>query len=141
MNINQNNESKEMESGFRINNLILLESTFKRIPNITFNDTKVEKITNVDVNVSVNDNIVFVNEKVEYIQKLNEIEEISCSIIMVGIFEKIGVTKLEDLEQFGNINGAAIIFPYIREHLTNLSAKAGIGQIILPPVNFTKINN
>lgn len=141
MNINQNNESKEMESGFRINNLILLESTFKRIPNITFNDTKVEKITNVDVNVSVNDNIVFVNEKVEYIQKLNEIEEISCSIIMVGIFEKIGETKLEDLEQFGNINGAAIIFPYIREHLTNLSAKAGIGQIILPPVNFTKINN
>lgn len=143
MNINSDNENdrKEMESGFQITNLILLESTFKRIPNISFNAPNVHQETKVDVNVSVNNNTVFVNEKVEYIQTLNDVEEINCSIVMVGIFEKIGESKLDDLEQFGNINGAAIIFPYIREHLTNLSAKAGLGLIILPPVNFTKKTN
>ncbi|MDR1097091.1 MAG: protein-export chaperone SecB [Tannerella sp.] len=31
------------------------------------------------------------------------------------------------------------MFPYIREHITNISLKGGIGAIILPPVNFTKI--
>ena len=57
---------------------------------------------------------------------------------MVGIFECIGESQLKDYEKFGKINGAAIIFPYIREHITNLSMKAGLGPIILPPVNFTK---
>ena len=51
-------------------------------------------------------------------------------------YEKYGESIL-DLESFGRVNGAAIIFPYIREHLTNLSAKAGVGLIMLPPFNFT----
>lgn len=62
------------------------------------------------------------------------------NIKMVGIFEKIGDSTLNP-EDFGKVNGAAIIFPYIREQLTNLSAKAGIGLIILPPFNFTKKSN
>lgn len=59
---------------------------------------------------------------------------------MVGIFECIGETLLKDYEEFGRINGAAIIFPYIREHITTLSLKAGIGVIIIPPINFVKNN-
>ncbi len=55
---------------------------------------------------------------------------------MVGVFEKFGDSIL-DLENFGNVNGAAILFPYIREHLTNLTSKAGLGLIIIPPFNFT----
>jgi preprotein translocase subunit SecB len=43
-----------------------------------------------------------------------------------------------NLDQFGHVNAAAIIYPYIREHLSNLSAKAGLGLIFLPPVNFAK---
>ena len=70
--------------------------------------------------------------------KMNETIEVSARIGMVGIFEKIGDNPL-NMEEFGRVNGAAIIFPYIREQLTNLSAKAGIGLIVLPPFNFTKI--
>ncbi|NCD10471.1 MAG: preprotein translocase, partial [Negativicutes bacterium] len=40
----------------------------------------------------------------------------------------------------GNVNGAAIIYPYIREHLTSLSVKAGVGIILLPPANFAAYN-
>jgi preprotein translocase subunit SecB len=130
--------NNQMESGFRIANLILLESTFKRVPNVTFNNEGVKQNINVDVNVNVKDNVVFVTEKIDYTQSFNDIEEVSCTIVMAGVFEKVGDTKLADLEQFGYINGAAIIFPYIREHLSNLSSKAGLGLIILPPVNFTK---
>ncbi|TVQ76374.1 MAG: hypothetical protein EA358_09530 [Flavobacteriales bacterium] len=130
--------NNQMESGFRIANLILLESAFKRVPNVTFNNEGAKQIINVDVNVNVKDNIVFVTEKIDYTQSFNDVEEVSCTIVMAGVFEKVGDTNLEDLEQFGHINGAAIIFPYIREHLSNLSSKAGLGLIILPPVNFTK---
>jgi preprotein translocase subunit SecB len=128
--------NNQMESGFKIDNLILLESTFKRVPNVSFNNKDVKQNINVDVNVSVNDKVVYVTEKVDYTQSLNGVEEVTCTIIMVGVFEKVGNTKLHDLEQFGHINGAAIIFPYIREHLSNLSSKSGLGLIILPPVNF-----
>lgn len=128
----------QMESGFKISNLILLESNFKRIPNVTFNNEGIKQDINVDVNVNVKDNTVFVTEKIVYTQTFNEVDEVNCTIVMAGVFEKIGDTSLNDLEQFGHINGAAIIFPYIREHLSNLSSKAGLGLIILPPVNFTK---
>jgi preprotein translocase subunit SecB len=50
----------------------------------------------------------------------------------------LGESILKDFDEFGKINGAAIIFPYIREHITNIFLEAGIGAIILPPVNFTK---
>lgn len=58
---------------------------------------------------------------------------------MFGVFMKIWDSNLMDLKDFGYVNGATIIFPYIREHLTALSSKAGLGLIILPPINFTKI--
>lgn len=130
--------NNQMDSGFKITNLILLESTFKRVPNVTFNNDEIKQDINVDVNVNVKENIVFVTEKINYTQTFNDNEEVSCTIVMVGVFEKVGDTQLEDLEEFGHINGAAIIFPYIREHLSNLSSKAGLGMIFLPPVNFTK---
>ncbi|MPN00216.1 hypothetical protein SDC9_147410 [bioreactor metagenome] len=68
---------------------------------------------------------------------LNEIEQVSAKISMIGVFEKFGDSPL-NLEQFGKVNGAAMIYPYIREHFTNLAVKAGIGLIFLPPVNLTK---
>ncbi|TRX43048.1 protein-export chaperone SecB [Flavobacterium restrictum] len=131
------NNKNNLESGFKINNLLLLESTFSRVINVTFDNPEVVQNIDVDVNVSVNENTVVVTEEIKYNQTFNEIQEVSAIIKMVGVFEKFGDSEL-DLENFGNINGAAIIFPYIREHLTNLTSKAGLGLIIIPPFNFTK---
>lgn len=135
----KNNNKTEMESGFHIENLILMDSSFKRASFVTFDQPDIKQNIDVDVNVSVNDNMVYVTEHLKYTQIYNDTEEVVCSIIMTGIFKKIGESEIDDLEQFGQINGAAIIFPYIREHLTTLSAKAGLGLIILPPINFTKV--
>lgn len=127
----------ELESGFSIINLILLESNFNRISNVTFNNPSIVQQIDVNVDVNVKENSIFVTEQIVFKQVFNGIDEVSASIKMVGVFEKIGESIL-DLENFGQINGAAIIFPYLREHLSNLSAKAGLGLIILPPFNFTR---
>ena len=132
--------TNNLESGFRINNLLLLESSFTRVINVTFDNPDIKQNINVDVNDSVNGNVVVVTEEIKYNQIFNEVEEVSAKIKMVGVFEKFGNSDL-DLENFGNINGAAIIFPYIREHLTNLTSKAGLGLIIIPPFNFTRKEN
>jgi len=130
-------QNNQFESGFKIENLILMESNFHRSVVVTFDSSKVNNNLNVDVSVQVTDNKVVVTETVDYTQKQGEIIEVTAKIRMVGIFEKGDQAQI-DSEHFGNVNGAAIIFPYIREHLTNLSAKAGIGIILLPPFNFTK---
>lgn len=134
-----NNDKNQIESGFKIISLILLESSFNREVTVTFEPDKTTNSVNIDVNVQIKENNVFITETLDYLQKLGDKIEVSAKIKMVGVFEKIGSNEL-NLEEFGNVNGAAIIFPYIREHLTNLSSKAALGLIILPPFNFTKKN-
>lgn len=136
-----NKKNIEKESGFKIINILLLESNFKREPIVTSNnkDLKVNINVGLSINVNEKENEVIVVEKVEYTQTFKEKEEVKCTIVMVGKFEKVGNENL-DLRAFGKINGAAIIFPYIREHLSNLSAKAGLELIILPPYNFVKLH-
>ncbi len=125
------------ESGFRINNLLLLESNFKRDNNVQFDAQKVSHDSNINVQVGVQEKIINVVETVEYKQFYEDQEQVSISVKMVGVFECIGPNEIENFETFGKVNGAAMIFPYIREHITNISLKAGIGPIILPPVNFS----
>jgi preprotein translocase subunit SecB len=129
--------TNKLESGFQIKNMILVESSFSRINNVAFG-TEIANNVNIKVDVNVNGAVVTVVEEVSVEQKFQEIEQVKISVKMVGIFECVGDSSLKDLDGFGKVNGAAIIFPYIREHITNLSLKAGLGAIILPPVNFTK---
>lgn len=128
--------TNKMESGFRINNLLLLESKFNRINNVQFKEERPNLNMNINTEVGVQDNIISVAETVTVTQKDGDTEQFSFIVKMVGIFECIGESPLTNHEAFGKVNGAAIIFPYIREHITNLSLKAGLGPIILPPVNF-----
>ena len=128
------NNMQKTSSGFAIKNIILTESSFTRINNVIFKDAKTD--ININVNVSVEKSNIIVEETVDVVNKYNETEQMKARVKMVGIFEVIGESQLKDLNEFGRINGAAIIFPFIREHITNLSQKGGMGTIILPPVNF-----
>ena len=127
------------DSGFKIKNLLLVKSSFLRSNDVKFEKDVISDL-NIGVEVSVEKNIITVAETVYFTQKYNDVEQVNIEVKMVGIFECIGETLLKDYEEFGRINGAAIIFPYIREHITTLSLKAGIGVIIIPPINFEKNN-
>lgn len=128
------------KSGFEIKQLLLVESNFSRINEVHFGDD-VKSELNINTDVAVNDNVINVAETVTVKQIFENTEQVNIRVKMVGTFECVGETKLTNFDEFGRINGAAIIFPYIREHITNISAKAGIGLIILPPVNFAQSNN
>lgn len=131
------NKNNKMESGFRIKNLFLLESNFKRLNKVQFEGDMPELKIDINTEVGVQGKVISVEETVTITQKYNDIEQFSFSVKMAGLFECIGDSSLTDYDDFGRVNGAAIIFPYIREHITNLSLKAGLNPIVLPPVNFT----
>ena len=125
-------------SGFQLKSIILVDSHMSRKPNVNFKELKLD--VEIGTGVGVKDNVVNVKLSVNVKQMENGIEQSEMSATMVGTFEKTGETPLNDMEEFGRINGASIIFPFLREHIANLAMKAGLGPIMLPPVNSQKLN-
>lgn len=127
------------ETGFQVNRILLMDCVFNRIPNVTFDNSQIIHNIDLNVNTQIDNNKVFVTVVLNFNQSNLDIKEVTCNIQMLGEFEKVGDVEI-DLDTFGKVNGAAIIYPYIREQLSNMSLKSGIGNIILPPANFVKLN-
>jgi preprotein translocase subunit SecB len=60
-------------------------------------------------------------------------DEIEASV--AGTFEIIGDVQSVDLEAFVGLNAPALLMPYLRQALTNLTAMGPHGAYYLPPVN------
>lgn len=56
---------------------------------------------------------------------------------MRGLFEAVGEPEM-GTDTFGQVNGPAILFPFVREQMANMTLKANIPPILLPPINFVK---
>lgn len=57
---------------------------------------------------------------------------------IVGRFEQMPGSSL-DLKKFSEVNGPAILFPYLREAVSSVTAKSPIGAVLLPPVNIAAL--
>ncbi len=57
-----------------------------------------------------------------------------------GIFKFDSPPDDKTLEVFSNINCPAIIFPYIRETIADLSRRAGFPALHLNPINFIELD-
>ena len=130
-------EKSAPNSGYHIESILLTESSLSRKDLLVFDK---KRSCQIKTGVAVHENKIIVEETVIVSSKVNNIEQFRIRVTMKGVFVCVGDTELTDYDKFGRINGAAILFPYIREHITNLALKAGLGPIILEPVNFTATN-
>jgi len=124
--------------GYRILNILLIESHFNREVLIDFQQpiaNNFDVAVNTDKNEITNQFGVSVKAILKGVQ--GDKIPFTIEVTMAGVFEKFGHPPYSD-EQFTSINAPAIIFPFIREHISSIAVKAGIGAILLPPVNFTK---
>lgn len=123
--------------GYKVENVILIESIFSREVSV---DTKEHSITN-ELNITheahetSSDNKFGVILTLDYKGKQNDSIVCTSKIKMLAVFEKSGEPVLSE-DAFKKINAPAIIYPFIREHLHNICLKAGIANILLPTVNF-----
>jgi|SRR5574344_2124894 preprotein translocase subunit SecB len=131
------------ESGFRIISIILRNCSFNREPNVIFDIDKFDINANINVSVEIKENNINVILDFIYDQTIKGSKEkqISAFVSMVGLFVKTGDSEIKDLEKFGKENGAAMIYPYVREFLSNMAVRSGIGPIFLPPVCFKNFTN
>lgn len=121
---------KTKQPGIICNSVFLVESVFKRQPEIPGN-------LNVDLQLEVNNSIAEDSSSLssEVIITVNNPESpIYAKVNYVGIFTINDAPNL-DIKEFADCNAPAIIFPYIREEIHNRMIKAGIPMIILPPIN------
>jgi len=58
------------------------------------------------------------------------------SVAYEGVFSFEDMPAPDALERIANINCAAIIFPYVREAIADLTQRAGLQPLHLPPFNF-----
>lgn len=53
----------------------------------------------------------------------------------VGLFSVIPDKENMDIQEFLENNAPALMYPYVREHISAITTKAGIKTVILPPLN------
>lgn len=123
--------------GYKVENVILIESTFSRSRSIDLKDFTISPELNIshEAHETTLENKFGVTLTLDYKGKQNEIIICAAKITMLGVFEKIGEPQLGE-DGFKKINAPAIIYPFIREHLHNICLKAGIANVLLPTVNF-----
>jgi len=61
-------------------------------------------------------------------------------IVLMGDFNLVGKVEESMINQYAAINCPAIIFPYLREILADITRRAGFPPLHLQPVNFMKLN-
>ncbi|PKQ68891.1 protein-export chaperone SecB [Raineya orbicola] len=129
-----------METGFEIVNILLLESNFRREPLVSFENLVKNLSFNMGYSQKSNLLNVVIETSWEEKNKNTQLVEIEAKIKMVGVFRYNDKTSVK-VEEFAKVNAPAIIFPFIREQLANLSLKAGIPLILLQPINFVRLSN
>lgn len=125
-------------SQYTLKNILLKESNFKLNDNVILppnaqlhNDESI-KVQSVKQNDAL---CTFV--EVTLIIRSEQQNIIESKVVMVGIFEPSDWND-QRLHEFCKINAPAIVFPFLREHIANLTAKAGL-PVYLSPVNFVEL--
>lgn len=109
--------------------------------NYLISEMKFRKLSDEDeknkfgINIGVDESKKFVKLKV-FLSTERDIIEVE----MIGEFEFSDEIKEEEKTKFLKINGAAILYPYVRAYISNISSfdKEAL-PIIIPTVNFQQI--
>lgn len=130
---------EEGKIGINFNDLVLEEINFKLNP-----DFKPAKKIKVDVSYDINYEIdetkkilkvrvgVFIFEKTEN-------APFKLSIYLLAVYSLEGSFDEEKLKNFADVQAPALIFPFIREIVANITMRTPFPPLLLPPINIFKL--
>jgi preprotein translocase subunit SecB len=130
---------KNANQEYIFENVILLESNFKRVGEVNYTSPEYDNNIEIGINQSIEENQVLVELTVNIKTGVGEEIDVEMSVKMLGHFTKNPEINQIPVEKFAQVNAPAIIFPFVREHIASVSSKAGIPTILLPPINFVKM--
>jgi len=128
------------QPGISFNNIMLVKEKFNRDFNVPKNpEIKIDLKTNsIKDN---NDSNKFQTEMTVILILTSENKEVlTLESTFIGLFSIVSGQENMSFEEFSSINAPALMFPYIREHITAITQKSGIKPVILQPINFIALN-
>lgn len=129
------------QQNYGLKDIFLVESEFKKhIENASYQIAEIENVMNINIEHATKDKELSIYLTLNINSTFNGHELFNFKIKYCGIFS-IGNIDILPIDVFSKANGPAIIFPFLREHVSSLSSKAGIQQILIPPLNFQKLYN
>ena len=126
------------QAGFTVHSIFLTSSSHNRLLTINVDDENYPFDLNLKVENKIEEDILECSLTAEIIRSFGKRNrKIKSVFTYSGIFEKTGDSQLS-IKDFSLINAPAMLYPYIREHVSNLSLRSGIPIAPIPPVNFEK---
>lgn len=129
-----------MQLAFKIEDVRLLKVSYFPFSSV-IDKSKSGEENKIDVNIKGSSH---------YHQKDNRLEIIinvvlkdkdsgySLEVEYGAFFAFDGKPDKKELERIGKINGPAILFPYVREFISDVTRRAGHDSVNLPAVNFVQ---
>ena len=125
-----------MELKFNIKDISLLECHFKVNPEYRFKDKPVNISSSIDIQLAQD------TKNVQVIISVNSDKKeqpFIFNIVLSGLFCFEEMLPQNELERVAHINCAAIVFPYIRETVADITRRAGLPPFHMGPINFIKL--
>ena len=122
-------------AGYTIQSISIVESKFTRIDDLRKERFRNDVVLNVksDISEGIAKCKLTVNCESKYVDGT---VLANAEVTALGIFkQRIKKPNLE-INDFARLNALAIMYPFIREFLANISLKAGMKSIMIPIVNF-----
>ena len=127
----------EKQPGIQVLTVALNKCYYKRLPIV---DEKTNDSIDFNLEINLNEDksqsIVLLKcfLKRESLEE-NKETQVEIEIEYVGVFAVQENAENMDLEKFSNTNAPAILFPYIRQMIHELTLKGSLPLVILPPLN------
>lgn len=124
---------KTKQPGISFDGIILVQEDFWRdyiIPEQS------QVILNINMNYSQNEAQQSLAEMTVDVNLLSNGKEVfKLKSKFIGFFSIINIQENMNMQDYLSNNAPALMFPYIREHISAISQKSGIKPILLPPLN------
>ena len=122
---------------FSFESLGLLESHFKLNTNFKPEKNKPVEIS-CQINISHRKQDKTINVTVS-VDSSDKDQPFNFDVAFMGSFKFSKVPQKRELEKIVHINCAAIIFPYVRETIADLTRRANIPPFHMAPINFVAL--
>ena len=108
-----------------------------------YNNLNFDSKNNINIDFDIDSNINFSDDNSGFLLRLSvkvfkdaikNNYPFSMNLSVIGMF-KLDTSNKEKISTFAEVNGVAILFPYVRAIISTYTANANVPPLILPPVN------
>lgn len=131
---------KNRQPGIDFERIILEKVNLELNPNYiqTNEDMVVDLYVNVARKLDKSQRLLKLNLEVSFFKE-TENPPLRASVLAAGYFSVKKDEDFEKLKEFSQIQAPAIVFPFVREALANLTMKTGYPPLLIPPMNLVSL--